>query len=75
MVIEMGSNQFLAQIVNGVLHLEIIEGPALNATFEILKGQKIMIGRKASNTINFPDDQHLSNIHSSIFSMENKYFV
>mgnify|MGYP002344513415 CR=1 FL=1 len=33
------------------------------------------IGRKQTNMLNFPDDQHLSNIHATIFSVENKYYV
>lgn len=34
---------------------------------EIPKNNKVTIGRKQTNVLNFPDDQHLSNIHATIF--------
>lgn len=70
----MGSNQFLADLTNNTLSLHIIEGPALNALIEIPK-QKVTIGRKPNNILNFPDDQHLSNVHSTISYFEGKYFI
>lgn len=69
MILEMGSNQFLAHLNGTNLSLEIIEGPSQGPLIEIPKTGKISIGRKANNLINFPDDQHLSNIHSTIFSI------
>lgn len=33
------------------------------------------VGRKQSNILNFPDDQHLSNLHATMFSLENKYYI
>ena len=66
MIIEMGSNQFQANLIGTILTFTIIEGPAHGVLIEIPKQGKITIGRKPSNLINFPDDQHLSNIHGSI---------
>jgi len=66
MIIEMGSNQFQANLINGNLTLTIIEGPAHDTIIEIPKQQKITIGRKPNNLLNFQDDQHLSNLHSAI---------
>ncbi len=42
---------------------------------EILKNTKVTVGRKQTNALNFPDDQHLSNIHATIFSIDNKYYL
>lgn len=36
---------------------------------------KINCGRKVSNAIHFPDDQHLSNIHASITNIEGKFLL
>lgn len=62
----MGSNQFQSSIVSGILTLTIIEGPALGLSMEIPKQAKVTIGRKPSNLLSFPDDLHLSTIHSTI---------
>lgn len=75
MVIEMGSNQFQATLNQGVLTLAIIEGPAHDMIMEIPKQSKVTIGRKPNNLLNFPDDQHLSNIHSTISWIEGKYYI
>jgi predicted component of type VI protein secretion system len=75
MVLEMGSNQFQASLVGGILTLTIVEGPAHDLVMEIPKQGKVTIGRKPNNLINFQDDQHLSNIHSSILSIDGKYFI
>ena len=71
----MGSNQFQAHFIDSILTLEIIEGPAHGSMIEIPKNSKVSIGRKNTNHLNFPDDQHLSNIHATIYSIENKYFL
>lgn len=42
---------------------------------EIPKNSKITIGRKNTNQLNFQEDQHLSNLHATIFSIENKYYL
>lgn len=65
----MGSNQFQAHFIDGVLTLEIVQGPSQGNVIEIPKNNKVTVGRKQSNTLNFPDDQHLSNIHATIFSL------
>ena len=75
MVIEMGSNQFQASITSGVLTLAIIEGPAQSLTVEIPKTPKVTVGRKPSNFLNFADDQHLSNIHSTISYIDSKFYI
>lgn len=36
---------------------------------------KINVGRKATNEINFPDDQHLSNIHSTFYQVEGVWYI
>jgi pSer/pThr/pTyr-binding forkhead associated (FHA) protein len=74
MIVEMGSNQFLVDLGNGNLTLQIIEGPAANTVIEIPK-QKVTVGRKSNNLLNFPDDQHLSNVHSTISYMDGKYYI
>ncbi len=66
MIIEMGSNQFQASLINNNLSLNIIEGPAHDTIIEIPKQTKVTIGRKPNNLLNFQDDQHLSNLHSTI---------
>jgi len=71
----MGSNQFQASIVSGTLTLTIIEGPAQALSMEIPKQAKVTIGRKPNNLLNFPDDQHLSNIHSTISYVEGRFFI
>lgn len=75
MIVEMGSNQFQAHFSEGILTLEVIEGPSQGSLIEIPKNNKISVGRKQNNAINFPDDQHLSNIHATIFSLDNKYYI
>lgn len=32
-------------------------------------------GRKESNFVSFPDDQHLSGIHSKIFKIKGKWYI
>ena len=71
----MGSNQFQARFFEGILTLEIIEGPSLGSLIEIPRNSKVTIGRKQTNLLNFPDDQHLSNIHATIFSIDNRYYI
>lgn len=75
MIIEMGSNQFQANIIGGLLHFTIMEGPAHGNTIEIPKVGKVTIGRKPNNLINFSDDQHLSNVHATISYIENRYYI
>jgi hypothetical protein len=51
------------------LILRVIEGPNIEQSqiiISIPKGNKVNCGRKTTNAVNFPDDQHLSNIHASI---------
>ena len=71
----MVSNQFQANYNNGILSFNIIEGPANNIVIEIQKGGKTTIGRKPNNIVNFPDDQHLSNIHATISYSDGKYYI
>lgn len=56
--------------------LKIIEGPNIGETFILsaLKG-KSNVGRKNTNEISFPEDQHLSNIHSTIFAIEGVWYI
>jgi hypothetical protein len=75
MIIEMGSNQFQANFIGGCLTLTIIEGPSHDLLIEVPKQAKVTIGRKPSNPLSFPDDQHLSNLHSTISYGEGKYFI
>jgi pSer/pThr/pTyr-binding forkhead associated (FHA) protein len=42
---------------------------------EIPKNSKVTVGRKQTNILNFPDDQHLSNFHATIFVIDNKYYI
>lgn len=73
----MGSNQFLVDLNNAKsLALKVIEGPNIGDTFvhTTVKG-KANIGRKATNEISFPEDQHLSNMHSTIFAIEGIWYI
>ena len=75
MIIEMGSNQFQAALEAGALTLTVIEGPALALAVEIPRQTKVTVGRKPSNFLHFQDDQHLSNIHSTISYSDGKFFI
>jgi len=75
MIIEMGSNQFQASMIGGILTFTIIEGPAHGTVIEIPNKGKVTIGRKPNNLIHFQDDQHLSNVHSTISVMEGRYYI
>jgi pSer/pThr/pTyr-binding forkhead associated (FHA) protein len=39
------------------------------------KKDKITIGRKPQNEINFPEDHHLSNIHATLFQVNGIWYV
>jgi len=71
----MGSNQFQANLIGTVLNFSVVEGPAQNTVIEIPKHTKITIGRKSNNLLNFPDDQHLSNMHSAMSYSDGKYYI
>ena len=75
MIIEMGSNQFQAQMQKGVLMLNIVEGPANETYLEVPRNGVMTIGRKPTNTINFIDDQHLSNNHATISHQDGLYYI
>jgi len=49
MIMEMGSNQFQANLINDNLTLTVIEGPAHDTIIEIPKQPKITIDRKPNN--------------------------
>lgn len=75
LIIEMGSNQFMIKEVNaaskktGELVMLVIEGPNVRQEIKLQFSEKqnhYNIGRKQTNEISYPDDQHLSNIHSRI---------
>ena len=42
---------------------------------KIPKQSKITIGRKPNNLLNFQDDQHLSNLHSTITFLDSKFYI
>lgn len=79
MIIEMGSNQFeVYSISDCELVLRVIEGPNIEQSqivIPIPKGSKVNCGRKTSNAINFPEDQHLSNIHATITNIDGKFML
>ena len=73
----MGSNQFLIDLSNMKnIILRVIEGPNAGEQFvtQLPKG-KANIGRKSTNDISFPEDQHLSNMHSTLFSIEGLWYI
>ena len=72
----MGSNQFQANMTKPEqVSLRIIEGPNVEDIIELPSDKnKINVGRKATNEMNFPDDQHLSNIHSTIYQVEGVWY-
>ena len=73
----MGSNQFqIDTSKSDAIQLVSIEGPNAYETFLISKNStKSSIGRKTTNDIHFPDDQHMSNIHATIFPVEGVWHV
>ena len=72
----MGSNQFEISMPNKHLEaLKIIEGTNVDFCFVLPKKDKITIGRKPHNEINFPDDHHLSNMHSTLYSVDGDWYV
>lgn len=72
----MGSNQFQANMSRpDQISLKIIEGPNVEDIIELPQKTKINVGRKATNEINFPDDQHLSNIHSTLYEVEGVWYI
>lgn len=73
----MGSNQFLVDLTcEKSLGLKVVEGPNIGETFvhTAMKG-KANIGRKTTNEISFPEDQHLSNMHSTVFAIEGVWYI
>lgn len=72
----MGSNQFLVNMsMPEQIALRIIEGPNVEDIIELPQKNKINIGRKATNEISFSEDQHLSNIHSTIYEVEGVWYI
>lgn len=72
----MGSNQFYVDLTNNKnIVLQIIEGPNVDTIYNVTSSQgKASVGRKTTNEISLPD-QHLSNIHSTIFSVEGVWYI
>lgn len=67
MIIEMGSNCYrIDQCDQEQLLMTIIDESQFTYEFIVDRGMKINVGRKATNEISFPDDQHLSNNHAII---------
>lgn len=76
MIIEMGSNQFEISIDQmGGCTVYVIDGPNQEFIKELVGSETYSFGRKESNFISFPDDQHLSGIHSKIFKIKGKWFI
>jgi pSer/pThr/pTyr-binding forkhead associated (FHA) protein len=72
----MGSNQFQIDITKPeVISLVIIEGPNVSQVFSIPKESKSTMGRKNNNDIHFTDDQHLSNMHATIYPVQGIWYV
>jgi predicted component of type VI protein secretion system len=72
----MGSNQFEVNMSDRhLMALKIVEGPNTDFCFVLPKKDKITIGRKPHNEINFPDDHHLSNIHATFFNVNGTWYV
>lgn len=53
----------------------MIDGPNQEFIKELVGLETYSFGRKESNFIAFPDDQHLSGIHSKIFKIKGKWFI
>jgi pSer/pThr/pTyr-binding forkhead associated (FHA) protein len=72
----MGGNQFEVTMNDKLLMvLKVIEGPNIGHCFMMPKKDKITIGRKPHNEINFPEDHHLSNIHSTFFNVNGTWYI
>lgn len=72
----MGSNQFLVDMTDRhAMALKVVDGPNTDNCFVVPKKDKITIGRKPHNEINFPEDHHLSNIHATIFNANGIWYV
>lgn len=69
----MGSNQFEVNLDN--LTITAIQGPNKDNFYSLFGVENYSIGRKETNQISFPDDQHLSSIHSKIFRIKSDWFI
>ena len=89
MIIELGSKHFYIEKIENfkeesenlkilikfsILDLINNKEEIFFANFENLN-TKYSIGRNSCNSINFPDDLHLSNIHASLFILDNNVFL
>jgi len=76
MLLELGSNQFQVDLSKpDNIYLQVIEGPNMGHIFSVPKSNKSSLGRKTTNNINFPDDQHLSNVHATFYPVEGIYYI
>ncbi|KAL4468271.1 hypothetical protein ABPG72_015807 [Tetrahymena utriculariae] len=86
MLFEMGSFQFEVSELdfeNQIIELDILEDskPTNPKHYKLEiknSGEQpgfVSIGRKPSNKIKLPDDQHLSNVHAKIYFMNNQFFL
>lgn len=70
MLIEMGSSCFrIVKCDEVALVMLMVEGDGESEgvyEFKVFKNLKVTIGRKLTNSISFPDDQHLSSNHATI---------
>ena len=71
----MGSNQFEVDLSDSqMMGLMVIDGPNTDLCVRIPKKDKVTIGRKSHNQVNF-EDHHLSNNHSTFFNVSGIWYV
>lgn len=74
----MGSVQFQIDELDPVrrtVKMKIIDGPESLLMRDYDCVAPIKVGRKAENTISFPDDLHLSNSHAEIFLLDQCFYL
>ena len=82
-IIELGSNQFFIKQLSveppfPKISLCILEGPNQFASYELALSSTVKFfsfGRRTTNSVSFPEDLHLSNVHANIYVVQNKFIL
>lgn len=55
--------------------MKVIDGPNQDSVYVLNEHEIYSVGRKETNQMSFPDDQHLSGIHSKIFRIKDLWYI
>lgn len=55
--------------------MKVIDGPNQDSIYVLNEHEIYSVGRKETNQMSFPDDQHLSGIHSKIFRIKDLWYI